>query len=43
MLEGYVHLLLKAANFRMIPGRQAAEVSYTIGIQSNYAKYGGTR
>ena len=28
--EGYVHLLLRAANFRMIPVRQAAEGSCTI-------------
>lgn len=29
MLESYVHLLFKADNFRMLSGRQAAEVSCT--------------
>jgi len=42
-LEGYIHLLLKAANFRTIPDRQAAEVSCIIGIQYTYVTYGGIR
>jgi hypothetical protein len=33
LLEGSVHLLLKAANFRMITVRQAVEVGCTHGIQ----------
>jgi hypothetical protein len=34
-LKGYVRLPLMAVNFRMIPGRQAVEVSWTCAINMN--------